>query len=37
MHARGEVTREEYEGNSVQLAGRAPADLAGRIARRAIT
>ena len=35
MHARGEVTFEEYQENSVHILGRAPADVAGRIALRA--
>jgi len=35
LHARGEVTGEEYEAEGVHLAGRAPADLAARMARRA--
>ena len=35
MHARGEVTFEEYGETAVELVGRAPADLAARIARRA--
>jgi len=35
LHARGEVLREEYEIDGVRLAGRAPADLAARMSRRA--
>jgi len=36
LHARGEVTGEEYEAEGVHLTGRAPADLAARMARRAV-
>ncbi|OPZ81495.1 MAG: GTPase HflX [bacterium ADurb.Bin429] len=35
LHARGEVDTEEYEGTSVHLTGKAPADLAARISWRA--
>ena len=35
LHARGEVDEEEYEGTTVHLTGRAPADLAARIGVRA--
>ncbi|MHB9132757.1 MAG: GTPase HflX [Armatimonadota bacterium] len=35
IHKRGEVLDEEYEGTTVHLVGRAPVDLAQRIARRA--
>jgi hypothetical protein len=31
MHARGEVTSEEYGDNDVCIIGRAPADLVARI------
>ena len=34
MHARGEVIIEDYDGDQVHLAGRAPADLADRIGIR---
>ena len=36
LHARGEVTFEEYEADGVHLIGRAPADLAARMGRRAV-
>jgi len=36
LHARGEVTFEEYEANGVHLIGRAPDDLAARMGRRAV-
>jgi 50S ribosomal subunit-associated GTPase HflX len=35
IHARGEVTEEDYQANGVHLIGRAPADLAARMQRRA--
>jgi GTP-binding protein HflX len=35
LHARGEVTFEEYEEEGVHLMGRAPADLAARMTQRA--
>ena len=35
LHARGEVTEEDYRENGVYLTGRAPADLAARINYRA--
>ncbi|HEX2951583.1 MAG TPA: GTPase HflX [Armatimonadota bacterium] len=36
MHARGEIALEDYAEDSVELVGRAPADLAARIMRHAI-
>jgi GTP-binding protein HflX len=36
MHARGEITAEEYGAQHIHLAGRAPADLATRIAMQGI-
>lgn len=36
LHARGEVICEDYEMDGVHLAGRAPADLAARMSRRAV-
>ena len=35
LHARGEVQLEDYQMDGVHLIGRAPADLAARMARRA--